>query len=245
MKALDAGAEGVICPMVNTAEEAARLVSYMRYPPDGVRSYGPTRALFAHGEGYAATANARVMAFAMIETAEGLANLEAIVATPGLDGIYVGPNDLALSVSAGKLPPGLDREEPEMLAASAGDCRGLPAAWADRGDPLRDGRLCRPCDRLGLPDDDRGGRRALPFGWRGTGGRRVPAVDRGHGCGGRAEGVLGPEFWPNPGRFSRSRPAHRRSGRDPAAGGPAARRPSSPRPPGRRGCRRRGRGGPW
>jgi 4-hydroxy-2-oxoheptanedioate aldolase len=116
MKALDAGVEGVICPMVNTAEEAARLVSYMRYPPDGVRSYGPTRAVFAHGEGYAASANARVMAFAMIETAEGLANLEAIVATPGLDGIYVGPNDLTLSVSAGKLPPGLDREEPEMQA---------------------------------------------------------------------------------------------------------------------------------
>jgi 4-hydroxy-2-oxoheptanedioate aldolase len=116
MKALDAGAEGIICPMVGTADEAARLVSYMRYPPDGVRSYGPTRAVFAHGAGYAASANGSVMAFAMIETAEGLANLEAIVATPGLEGIYVGPNDLALSVSEGRLPSGLDREEPEMQA---------------------------------------------------------------------------------------------------------------------------------
>jgi 4-hydroxy-2-oxoheptanedioate aldolase len=116
MKALDAGAMGVICPMIGTAEEAARLVSYMRYPPDGVRSYGPTRAVFAHGGDYAAHANARVLAFAMIETAEGLANLEAILATPGLDGIYVGPNDLTLSVSEGRLPSGLDREEPEMQA---------------------------------------------------------------------------------------------------------------------------------
>jgi 4-hydroxy-2-oxoheptanedioate aldolase len=116
MKALDSGAMGVICPMVGTAEDAARLVSYMRYPPDGVRSFGPTRAVFAHGADYAAGANASVMAFAMIETAEGLANLEAIVATPGLDGIYVGPNDLTLSVSEGRLPSGLDREEPEMQA---------------------------------------------------------------------------------------------------------------------------------
>jgi 4-hydroxy-2-oxoheptanedioate aldolase len=116
MKALDAGVTGVICPMIGTAEEAARLVSFLRYPPEGIRSYGPTRAVFAHGAGYAAGANASVMAFAMIETAEGLANLEAIVATPGLEGIYVGPNDLAMSVSAGRLPPGLDREEPEMQA---------------------------------------------------------------------------------------------------------------------------------
>jgi 4-hydroxy-2-oxoheptanedioate aldolase len=116
MKALDAGCEGIICPMVSTAEEAARFVSYMRYPPDGVRSYGPTRAVYAHGEGYADRANASTLAFAMIETAEGLANLEDIVATPGLDGIYVGPNDLTISVSAGRLAFGLDRQEPEMQA---------------------------------------------------------------------------------------------------------------------------------
>jgi 4-hydroxy-2-oxoheptanedioate aldolase len=116
MKALDAGAEGIICPMVSTADQAAQLVSYLRYPPDGMRSYGPTRAVYAHGEGYADRANASVLAFAMIETAEGLANLDAIVATPGLDGIYVGPNDLTRSVSAGRLAFGLDRQEPEMQA---------------------------------------------------------------------------------------------------------------------------------
>lgn len=116
MKALDAGCDGIICPMISTADEAARLVRYMRYPPDGERSSGPTRAVYAHGKDYAVRANASVMAFAMIETAEGLANLEGILATPGLDGIYVGPSDLTLSVSQGKRPPGLDRQEAEMQA---------------------------------------------------------------------------------------------------------------------------------
>jgi 4-hydroxy-2-oxoheptanedioate aldolase len=116
MKALDAGAAGIICPMINTAEEAARFVSYMRYPPMGQRSYGPVRAGLLHGPGYAQSANADHLAFAMIETAAGFANLEEIAATPGLDGLYVGPSDLSLSTSQGRLPPGLDREEPEIQA---------------------------------------------------------------------------------------------------------------------------------
>ena len=117
MKALDAGAYGIICPMVNTAEEAERFVSYMRYPPLGQRSFGPTRVSFAAGTNYAGEANDIMLAFAMIETAEGMANLDAIAATPGLDGIYVGPADLTLSLTGGGLPPGFDREEPEMIAA--------------------------------------------------------------------------------------------------------------------------------
>lgn len=133
MKALDAGAEGVICPMVNTPEDAARLVSYARYPPMGLRSFGPTRASFALGADYAQRANAEVLVFAMIETAEAFANLDAIVATPGLDGIYVGPADLTLSMSEGRLPFGMDREEPEMIAAfqkiaAACQARGIVAA---------------------------------------------------------------------------------------------------------------------
>ena len=117
MRVLDAGADGVICPMINSAAEAARFVSYTRYVPDGIRSFGPTRAAITHGADYAARANARRIAFAMIETAEGLADLEAIVATPGLSGIYVGPADLALSLSQGRLAGAGDREEPEMIAA--------------------------------------------------------------------------------------------------------------------------------
>jgi 4-hydroxy-2-oxoheptanedioate aldolase len=117
MKALDAGAYGIICPMVNSAEEAARFVSYLRYPPLGQRSFGPTRVSFAAGANYAGEANDNMLAFAMIETAEGMANLNAIAATPGLDGIYVGPADLTLSLTQGRLAPGFDREEPEMIAA--------------------------------------------------------------------------------------------------------------------------------
>ena len=117
MKALDAGAYGIICPMINTAEEAARFVSYLRYPPLGQRSYGPTRVSFSAGANYAAEANGEILAFAMIETADGMANLDAIAATPGLDGLYVGPADLTLSLSQGRLAPGFDREEPEMIAA--------------------------------------------------------------------------------------------------------------------------------
>jgi 4-hydroxy-2-oxoheptanedioate aldolase len=117
MKALDAGAYGIICPMVNTAEDAARLVSYCRYAPVGQRSYGPTRALYSAGANYAAEANGQILAIAMIETAEALENLEAIVATPGLDGIYVGPADLTISLSDNQLPPGFDREEPMLVEA--------------------------------------------------------------------------------------------------------------------------------
>jgi 4-hydroxy-2-oxoheptanedioate aldolase len=117
MKALDAGAYGIICPMVNTAEEAARFVSYLRYPPLGQRSFGPTRVSFAAGPDYAGEANDNILALAMIETADGMANLEAIAATPGLDAIYVGPSDLTLSLTQGRLAPGFDREEPEMITA--------------------------------------------------------------------------------------------------------------------------------
>jgi 4-hydroxy-2-oxoheptanedioate aldolase len=117
MKMLDAGAYGIICPMVNTPEQAAEFVSYMRYPPLGQRSFGPTRVSFAAGANYASEANGEILAFAMVETARAMDNLEAIAATPGLDGIYVGPADLSLSLSEGRLAPGFDREEPEMIAA--------------------------------------------------------------------------------------------------------------------------------
>ncbi len=114
MKALDAGAMGIICPMVNSAAQAAEFVSYLRYPPDGQRSFGPTRAAIAD-PGYGVAANGEILALAMIETAEGLANLDEIAATPGLDGLYVGPADLTLGSQGGRLPPGFDREEPEMV----------------------------------------------------------------------------------------------------------------------------------
>jgi 4-hydroxy-2-oxoheptanedioate aldolase len=96
-RALDAGAVGVIVPLVNSAEEAARAVAATRYPPAGIRSYGPTRAMLRIGPAPADT-NDTVIVLAMIETREGLANVEAIAATPGIDGLYIGPSDLTIAV---------------------------------------------------------------------------------------------------------------------------------------------------
>ena len=117
MKALDAGAFGIICPMVSDAQQAAEFVGCIRYPPRGQRSFGPTRVSNAAGADYGAHADDEILAFAMIETAEGMSNLSSIAATPGLDGLYVGPADLTLSLAQGRLAPGFDCEEPEMIAA--------------------------------------------------------------------------------------------------------------------------------
>jgi 4-hydroxy-2-oxoheptanedioate aldolase len=114
MRALDAGAYGVICPMINDADEAARFVQACRYPPAGYRSFGPARAAIYGGADYASEANGEMLAFAMIETAQGLANAEAICATPGLDGIYIGPSDLSLGIGG---PPGQDQHAPALFAA--------------------------------------------------------------------------------------------------------------------------------
>ncbi|MFW6094758.1 MAG: HpcH/HpaI aldolase family protein [Pseudomonadota bacterium] len=114
MKALDAGAYGVIVPMINSRAEAERAVSASRYPPDGVRSFGPLRAAVYGGRDYAQEANGQLACIAMIETLEGLANLDDIVATPGLDAVYVGPADLALALG---LPALGDQEHPDHAAA--------------------------------------------------------------------------------------------------------------------------------
>lgn len=117
MKFLDAGAMGIICPMVNSAEEAQEFVSYLRYPPHGQRSWGPTRAMFARPDYNKDGANASALAFAMIETGKALDNLEEIAKTPHLDALYVGPSDLSIGMSDGRLQPGMDREEPEVVEA--------------------------------------------------------------------------------------------------------------------------------
>jgi 4-hydroxy-2-oxoheptanedioate aldolase len=89
----------------------------MRYPPLGTRSFGPTRAVYPAGRDYFQHANEQILCIAMIETAEAMINLEEIVTTPGIDAIYVGPSDLSISLSDGKLAPGMDRQEPEMIDA--------------------------------------------------------------------------------------------------------------------------------
>lgn len=114
MRYLDAGAYGVICPMISTAADAAALVSACRYPPAGSRSFGPARGLLYGGADYLDAANQELLVLAMIETAEGLDNVDAIVATPGLDGIYVGPNDLALTLGHA---PASESADPIVMAA--------------------------------------------------------------------------------------------------------------------------------
>jgi 4-hydroxy-2-oxoheptanedioate aldolase len=113
MKALDFGAYGIIVPLVNTAEDAAKAVAACRYPPTGMRSSGPVRAMHYGGADYLAKADDEIIVMAMIETKEGLANLEAICATPGLDAIYIGPADLAFAIG---LPPRLDNPDPLHIA---------------------------------------------------------------------------------------------------------------------------------
>jgi 4-hydroxy-2-oxoheptanedioate aldolase len=99
-KALDAGAHGVIVPMVNSAEEAARAVAACRYPPRGRRSNGPIRGVLDAGD-YLSSANDEIACVLMIETAEGLANVEAIAATPGVDALFIGPVDMCLTLRLG------------------------------------------------------------------------------------------------------------------------------------------------
>jgi 4-hydroxy-2-oxoheptanedioate aldolase len=96
MKALDAGAQGIIVPMVGTAEEARRAVDSVKYPPLGHRSWGPIRASFELPGYTPESANQRTIVAAMIETPEGVENMDAIMQTEGIDAIYIGPSDLGL-----------------------------------------------------------------------------------------------------------------------------------------------------
>jgi 4-hydroxy-2-oxoheptanedioate aldolase len=97
MKALDAGAQGVIVPMVSTADDARSIVATVKYPPIGTRSWGPIRAALDVPDYSAATANASTAVIVMIETREGVENLDEILSVPGVDAVYVGPMDLALA----------------------------------------------------------------------------------------------------------------------------------------------------
>jgi 4-hydroxy-2-oxoheptanedioate aldolase len=114
MKTLDAGAYGVICPMVNTREDAQKLVAYTHYAPRGTRSFGPVRALLYGGADYPQHANDTIVTFAMIETAQALANLDDILSVPGLDAIYIGPSDLSLALGC---TPTFDNLDPKAADA--------------------------------------------------------------------------------------------------------------------------------
>ena len=114
MKTLDAGAYGVICPMISTREDAQRLVAYTSYAPKGTRSFGPIRALLYGGADYAQQANDTIVRFAMIETAQALDNLDAIMSVEGLDAVYIGPSDLSLALGC---RPVFDDVDPPVAQA--------------------------------------------------------------------------------------------------------------------------------
>lgn len=121
-KLLDAGAYVVICPSIDTPEQARELARMCRYPPAGMRSFGPSRGLLYGGSDYFEHADETLEVWAMIESSGGLANVDAIAATPGISGLYIGPNDLALALGEkpGKPSQVVDDAIKTILAAAHG-----------------------------------------------------------------------------------------------------------------------------
>ena len=115
-KSLDAGARGVIVPMVNSPEEAERAVCSCRYAPTGARSYGPLRANYSIGFDYFDNANADVLCIVMIETREAVARVDEILSVPGIDAVYIGPADLSITLG---FPPAPDHDAPVFTDAIA------------------------------------------------------------------------------------------------------------------------------
>ena len=114
MKLLDAGAMAILCPLINTPQDAEALVKACHYAPKGMRSVGPVRAMMVHGPSYIQEANDAVVTLAMIETAQALENVEAIARTPGLSALYIGPSDLSQSLGH---PIKMDPADPPVMAA--------------------------------------------------------------------------------------------------------------------------------
>lgn len=114
MKVLDAGAYGVICPLVESAAQAALFVGAACYPPLGFRSFGPSRGLLYGGQDYFESANSTIVRLAMIETLPGLQAVEEILLVEGLDGIFIGPADLGIAMGKG---PIAEPTDPVVLEA--------------------------------------------------------------------------------------------------------------------------------
>ena len=118
-RVLDFGAEGIIAPMINTAADARAFAAAAKYPPIGERSWGPHRATTLAGltdqSVYLREANDHVITLAMIETRTALDNLDAIVDTPGIDGLFLGPSDLSIALSDGKSLDPLSKEVERAL----------------------------------------------------------------------------------------------------------------------------------
>lgn len=127
MHLLDAGAYGVICPMISSPEAAAELVAACRYPPTGKRSFGPSRGLLYGGADYVAEADATVMVIPMIETAEAVERIEEILDVDGIDMIYLGPNDMAFELDGHVGHPRPKSEAALAHVLKAANLRSIPA----------------------------------------------------------------------------------------------------------------------
>lgn len=133
---LDYGAEAIIAPMVNSAADAKAFVAAAKYPPIGERSWGPHRATTLAGMAdqkvYLREANALTVAFAMIETRAALKNLDLILKTRGIDGVFIGPSDLSINLSNGSVlepvSPDIDREL-DRVAKSAKKAGKIAAVY--------------------------------------------------------------------------------------------------------------------
>jgi 4-hydroxy-2-oxoheptanedioate aldolase len=135
-RCLDFGAEGVIAPMINTEADARAFAAAAKFPPIGERSWGPHRATVLAGiaeqKDYLASANDCVVTLAMIETQTALANIDAIAATPGIDGLFLGPSDLSIALSQGRLLDPLSGEVERALdriVAAAQRTGRIPGAY--------------------------------------------------------------------------------------------------------------------
>jgi 4-hydroxy-2-oxoheptanedioate aldolase len=139
MKVLDAGAYGVVVPLINTRADAEAAVAACRYPPEGIRSNGANRAiLYAGGGDYVAQANKEIACIPMIETRQAIENLDDILSVPGVDAIYIGPSDLSFALG---LPPKMDSDVPlhvETVAKILAACRrhGVIAGIHTGGPPF-------------------------------------------------------------------------------------------------------------
>ena len=113
-KLLDAGAYGIICPNIDTADECERFVSACRYAPRGTRSVGPKRAVLYGGADYLAKANETILTMAQVESAKALINVKTIAAVKELDVVFIGPTDLGLSLGR---EPKADQTDPIVVQA--------------------------------------------------------------------------------------------------------------------------------
>lgn len=155
-KLLDGGAWGIICPAIESAEACRAFVAACRYPPAGQRSYGPARGLLVAGPDYPALADRSVLTWAMVESAQGLAHLDDILGVEGLDGVYVGPNDLAMSLGEVVAPRPTDRVRQALVDIAAACRRAGRFSGVFASDPDTAGWLAEVGYDMVTPGNDAG-----------------------------------------------------------------------------------------